>query len=195
MIQIEGNAQGLSNIFNQKAADLKSVAKQIALLQLYIGWIQKGYSIARSGLNTIGEIKRGDFNLHSVFFSSLSSVNPAIRKYYKVGRVIDLVLSIQKQLSGIESIANLSDEERKYLITLRSNLFNECDQSLDVLTNLVSDDAFVMSDDERIKKIDGIYYDMLDRSMRAREFNQDARMVSEERSWEKLNILTLKNLE
>src|SRR5450432_4696186 len=82
------NAQGLSNIFNQKAADLKSMGKQIALLQLYIGWIEKGYSIARSGLTLIGDIKRGELNLHTVFFSSLSSVKPDIKKYSKVAAII-----------------------------------------------------------------------------------------------------------
>src|SRR5450755_5113933 len=90
MNSLTGNTQGLSNIFNQKAADLKSMGKQIALLQLYIGWIDKGYSIARSGLNLIGEIKQGDFNIHNVFFSSLGDVSPIIRRCARVAAIIEL---------------------------------------------------------------------------------------------------------
>src|SRR5450631_2488296 len=121
MISIGASAQGLSNIFNQKAADLKSMGKQIVLLQLYIGWIEKGYNIARSGLTLIGEIKQGEFNLHNVFFSSLSSVNPAIRRYSKVAAIIDYELSVIRELNKIPAIKNLTSSEMAYLLTVKGN--------------------------------------------------------------------------
>ena len=53
------NAQGLSEWFNQKATQKKYLLQQIAALQVYIGYLQKGYSIAKTGLTTIGNIKNG----------------------------------------------------------------------------------------------------------------------------------------
>src|SRR5450432_3474083 len=142
MNSLTGNTQGLGNIFNQKAADLKSMGKQIALLQLYIGWIEKGYSIARSGLTLIGDIKQGEFNLHSIFFGSLNSVNPSIRKYAKVASIVTTVQSISKALSELGHIQNLNSDEKRYLVTVKENLSKECNGLLDQLLNVLTDDHF-----------------------------------------------------
>jgi len=195
MISNGGSAQGLSNIFNQKAADLKSMGKQIVLLQLYIGWIEKGYNIARSGLTLIGEIKQGELNLHSVFFSSLSSVNPAIRRYSKVAAIIEYELSAIRELGKIPAIKNLTTREMAYLLTVKENLLQECVKILENLTEVLSGNAYQMSDDERIKQIDRMYYDMGDKWFLAKQFTQEARMISVQRQGDMANIKTLENLE
>jgi hypothetical protein len=188
------NAQGLSNIFNQKAADLKSVGKQIALLQLYIGWIEKGYSIARSGLTLIGDIKQGEFNLHSIFFGSLNSVNPSIRKYAKVASIVTTVQSISKGLSELGHIQNLNSDEKRYLVTVKENLSKECNGLLDQLLNVLTDDHFQMNDAERLENIDGIYVDVNRKWVLSKEFVEEAQMVSAFREKEQNNIGTLQNM-
>jgi hypothetical protein len=195
MISIGASAQGLSNIFNQKAADLKSMGKQIVLLQLYIRWIEKGYNIARSGLTLIGEIKQGEFNLHSVFFGSLSSVSPAIRRYSKVAAIIDYELSVIRELSKIPAIKNLTTSEMAYLLTVKENLLQECLRILDKLTDVIADNTYQMSDDERIKQVDLIYYDMGDKWFLAKQFTQEASMISVQRQKDISDIRTLENLE
>ena len=154
------NAQGLSNIFSQKSSDLKSVAKQIALLQLYIGWVEKGYKIAQKGLTTIGKVKNGEFNLHSLFFSSLSAVNPAIKKYSKVAIIISDQLFIAQNFRKILGIKHLTPAEFSYLQTIYSNMLIACTNSLDELIEVISDNTFQMHDVERIRRIDRIYSDM-----------------------------------
>jgi hypothetical protein len=188
------NAQGLNNIFNQKAADLKSVGKQIALLQLYIGWIEKGYSIARSGLTLIGDIKQGEFNLHSIFFGSLNSVNPSIRKYAKVASIVTTVQSISKDLSEIGQIQNLNSDEERYLVTVKENLFKECNGLLDQLLNVLTNDHFQMHDAERLENIDGIYVEVNRKWVLSNEFVEEAQMVSAFREKEQNNIGTLQNM-
>jgi hypothetical protein len=188
------DAQGLSNIFNQKAADLKSVGKQIALLQLYIGWIEKGYSIARSGLTLIGDIKQGEFNLHSVFFGSLNSVNPSIRKYAKVASIITTVQSISKGLFEIGQIQNLNSDEKRYLVIVKDNLFKECNGLLDQLMNVLTNDHFKMNDAERLENIDGIYVEVNRRWVLSKEFVEEAKMVSVFREKEQNNIGALQNM-
>ena len=63
-----------SNAQTQK----KYMLQHIAALQVYIGYAKKGYNIASKGINTVRNIKNGDFNLHRDFFSSLKNINPAI---------------------------------------------------------------------------------------------------------------------
>jgi hypothetical protein len=195
MNSLTGNTQGLGNIFNQKAADLKSMGKQIALLQLYIGWIEKGYSIARSGLTLIGDIKQGELNLHTVFFGSLSSVNPDIKKYSKVAAIIVTIQAITKELNKISSVQNISTGEKQYLITVKGNLLEDCAKMLDNLISVATDDTYKMTDDERIKRIDGIYSDVNSKWVLAKDFTDEAIMISAQRQADRRDIKTLQNLE
>ena len=195
MLNIGGSAQGLSNIFNQKAADLKSMGKQIVLLQLYIGWIEKGYKIARSGLILIGEIKQSELNLHRVFFSSLSSVNPAIRRYSKVAAIIEYELSAIRELNKIPAFKNLTTREMSYLLNVKENLLQEYVKILENLTDVISDNGYQMSDDERIKQIDRIYYDMGDKWFLANQFTQEVSMISVQRQKDMSDIKKLEILE
>lgn len=189
-----GHSQGLGNIFNQKAADLKSMGKQIALFQLYMGWIEKGYSIARSGLNLIGEIKQGDFNIHNMFFSSLSNVSPNIRRCARVAAIIELVQSVTKELDKIELIKYLNNEEKKYLSVVKQNLIAECGKSLDLLVLVTNGSNLEMTDDKRLNKINQIYFDLLNKSVLSKEFIQEASMVSLQRQWDLKDVETLENL-
>jgi hypothetical protein len=195
MNSLTGNTQGLGNIFNQKAADLKSMGKQIALLQLYIGWIEKGYSIARSGLTLIGDIKQGELNLHTVFFGSLSSVNPDIKKFSKVAAIIVTIQAITKELNKISSVQNISTGEKQYLITVKGNLLEDCAKMLDNLISVATDDTYKMTDDERIKRIDGIYSDVNSKWVLAKDFTDEAIMISAQRQTDRRDIKTLQNIE
>ena len=65
------SAQTSSEWFRQKATQKKYLLQQIAALQVYSGYLSKGYSIAKNGLNTIKNIKNGDLLQHSNYFTSL----------------------------------------------------------------------------------------------------------------------------
>ena len=62
------HAQTYDEWFRQKKTAKKYLLDQIAALQTYIGYAEKGYSIVTGGLNTIKDIKHGDFNLHNNYF-------------------------------------------------------------------------------------------------------------------------------
>jgi hypothetical protein len=61
------------------AQSTSAMLDQIAALKGYIGTAEKGYKIAEDGLHTIGDIKNDEFNLHRVYFGSLSAFNPNVR--------------------------------------------------------------------------------------------------------------------
>src|ERR1700750_1480750 len=94
------HSQTYDEWFRQKKTQKEYLLQQIAALQTYIGYAEQGYSIVKSGLNLIGNVKKGDFSLHSDYFKSLANVNPSIKQYVKVAETITLQISIAKQISS-----------------------------------------------------------------------------------------------
>ncbi len=184
--------------FSQKKTQKKYLLEQIAALQTYIGYAEKGYSIVTGGLNTIKDIKHGDFNLHNNFFNSLSSVNPAIKKYSKVASIIAMQISIAKQITNtIKSCKRsnmLLSSELKYLSVVFNNLLDECAKNLDELIALITNNAAQMKDDERIQRIDKLYDDMKDKQVFATSFSHSARGLSIQRMNDQNDIIISKKL-
>ncbi len=163
------SAQTFAEWFNQKATQRKYLLQQIAALQVYIGYVAKGYSIAKKGLNTIQDIKRGDFNLHSNYFTSLVTVNSKIKRYAKVADIIALQINIAKQtaktIKNCKSSRLLTTAELDYLQKVFTTLLDDCAKCLDELFNLITNWQLSMKDDERIAAIDKLYVDMSDKQV------------------------------
>jgi len=69
------------SFFQQKKPKLKYIEQQIALFEIYAGYLKLGYKIAHDGWSMVNGIKHGDFDLHNNYFNSLKQVNPAISDY------------------------------------------------------------------------------------------------------------------
>jgi len=184
--------------FRQKETATKYLLCQIAALQTYIGYAGKGYSIVTGGLKTIKDIKQGEFNLHNTFFNSLSSVNPAIRKYSKVASIIAMQISIAKQITNtIKSCKKsnmLLNSELKYLNVVFNNLLGECAKNLDELFALITNNESQLKDDERIQRIDKLYDDMKDKQMFTTSFSHSAKGLSIQRMNHQNDIIISKKL-
>jgi|SRR5580693_7000674 hypothetical protein len=167
-------------------SDIQAMLKQIAKLEIYIIDLEKGYKIAREGLTTIGEIKKGEFNLHSLFFSSLQSVNPSVAKYSKISVIISDQLSIISSFKTLIQYLNksgkLTNSEMQYVETVFTNMVNECTKSLNALIAVTTDGTLEMTDDERIRRIDGIYNDMEDKYAFTQSFTSKAGLLAEQRN-------------
>lgn len=188
-------AQDLSNFFSQKEADIKYLLKQLALLQVYIGELKKGYEIAGQGLNLIGEIKKGEFNLHNGFFNSLKNVNPQIAGYPKIAAIISLNSAIKKCCrNSLNSGNHFSSGEISYLNRVYDQLASECSKGMDELLAIKSAGIFEMSDAERIRRIDWIYADMRDKYAFAQSFTSETGLLAAERENEDNEIEFLKKL-
>lgn len=175
-------AQGLSNFFSQSEADIKYMLQQIAALQVYIGYAEKGYSIAQQGLTFIGELKKGEFDLHTAFFSSLKAVNPSIANYAKVADIISYQQSIVKDFKKILQIHNMNPAEVSYLQSVYNNMSGACTKSLSELINIITDNTYEMKDNERIHRIDNIYSDMKDKYVFTQSFTNGAGLLSAQRT-------------
>lgn len=192
------SAQTWAEWFRQKATQKKYLLQQIAALQVYSGYLSKGYSIAKNGLNTIKSIKNGDLLQHTNYFTSLVTVNPKIKRYAKVADIIALQITIAK-LSGnaIKSFRNnhhFTPTEIDYLQSVYSKLLSDCAKNLDELLTLITNGNLQMKDDERITAIDKIYLDMQDKQQFIRAFSNNTACLSILRSNEENDIIISKKL-
>ncbi|GIQ57876.1 hypothetical protein Flavo103_10120 [Flavobacterium collinsii] len=175
--------------------DLKAQAKQqrmllqqIAAVQVYIGYAQKGYSAVKKGLNTVGDFKRGEFNLHKDYMNSLKAVNPKIKKYARVTEIIALQVKIIKNYKSLYEQIRQDDlfhgDEIDYIKRVFERLVENCDDNLDELLTIVTGGELEMKDDERMKRIDMIYQNMLDNYTFSESFSNQTKLMSLSKSTE-----------
>ena len=194
----ETKAQVLAELFQQGQTQTKYLMQQIAALQVYIGYVQKGYSIAQKGLGDIGKIKKGDLDLHTDYYNSLKSVNPKVRAYSKVAAIIRMqvdILKVYRDGTAAMSKSGLfSNEEESYVSNVYQKLLDDCATTIDELTMVTTDGKLQMTDDERIRRIDAIYADMQGKYGFVRSFSDQSRLLAAARRHDKNDILTSRNI-
>jgi hypothetical protein len=155
------DAQVLGGIFNQNATQKEYMIAQISLLQTYLGYVKKGYSIAKKGLTLIGDIKQGDFNLHNGFFNSLETVSPKLKSDARVAAIAGIQLNI---LAGYRSFSHefkesgvFTNPELNYFDRVFALLLDDVAFGVTTLTDLLTDGKFKMDDAERTKRMNELY--------------------------------------
>lgn len=192
-------AQTLAEWFQQKKTQKKYLLQQIAALQIYIGYAQKGYQIAKEGLTTIGGFTRAEFNLHGDYFNSLKVVIPKIKHYAKVAEIIGLEIKIVQIYNStfrkLKSTDVFSNDELNYIRSAFSNLLDDCEKTLDELIAVTTDGKLEMKDDERIARIDKLYLDMQDKFNFCNSFSNDAKLLAVSRIKEQTDVKTSRALQ
>lgn len=192
------HAQTWDEWFNQKATQKKYLLQQIATLQTYIGYVEKGYKIASSGLHTISDIKKSEFNLHEMFFSSLKTVNPAIKNAAEVTEIVALQISIinhfKKAIQTYKASSYFSSDEMTYIGNVYSELTADCLKDIDGLISVITDDKLQMTDDERITQINKLCADMRDKNAFTQSFSNNAILLAQQRQREQNDISVTQQL-
>jgi hypothetical protein len=185
-------AQTFDEWTNQQSTQKKYLLQQIAALQVYLGYAKKGYNIVTGGINTIRNIKTGDLNLHRDFFNRLKSVNPAIRRYAKVADIIAYQVKIIKQtklvLQQIRETKQFTEAELDYCKQVFDTLLDECIKTVEELILVTTSGEMEMKDDERLKRIDGLYADVQDKYSFACSFSEDMGLLAVQRFGEQMEI-------
>lgn len=171
--------------FQQKKTQNKYLINQIAALQVYIGYLKKGYRIYNKGLTTIGRLKDGTFSLHKDFFLSLKNINPEIARYARVADIVQLqvgtVQAVNRTLGTVRDNGRLRPEEIAYLVRVYGRLLEDCTLLVDELIALTTSGKLEMEDDERLQRIDGLYMEMQDKYRFAERFGREALLLYEAR--------------
>lgn len=175
---------------------LETMLQQIAALQGYLTVAEKGYKIAEQGWQTIGDIKNGEFNLHSVFFSSLKAVNPKVGSMAEVAEIIALEISTISQfshkVSGYRQSAGLQPAEVSYIESVYSTVVSNGLELISALTNLITDGQLTMTDGERISRIQAMDKDMQQQYRMVQAFTNQTDLLLVQRSQEGNDIGTIK---
>jgi len=187
-----------AQFFAQKKTRRELLLQQIAALQVYTGYLKKGYEITKSGINTINDIKNGDFDLHSIFFDSYKQVNPAIRNYSKVPAIMSFAQSIERSCSNamatIEADPNLMQEEKAYSKGVLETMLKKTVALIGELNTVITDDLAEMKDADRIVWIDKIYDEVKGKYTFVQSFNKSTQILSAQRSHQQKEINSSKIL-
>ena len=189
---------GLLTASAQLGSATTTMLQQLAALQAYIKVAEKGYTIAEQGLQTIGQIKNGEFTLHSAFVSSLKAVSPTVGNMAQVAEIIGLEASIIEQfshkLSSWRQSAWLQPAEVNYINQVYTTVVNNGHELITALLNLTTDGQLTMTDGERINRIQQMDADMQRQYRMVQSFTNQTDLLMMQRQQEGNDIGSVKGM-
>lgn len=186
------HAQTWSEWFSQKKTQKRYLIEQVAALKLYAGYLRKGYEIGSSGLTFIKGAAKGEFDLHSTFFSSLKIVSPAVRQDVRIAEIIAMQILIGKSFASLGRMDGLASESVDYLQLVGDRVLSECLNDLEELQLVITSGKIEMGDQERIIRVDRIYRSMQSKKIFALQFLGVAKSLAAESNSE---LKSLKEME
>ena len=165
----------------EEAEQLLLDVQKLSQLKQMLADLKKGYEIIYKGYSTIKNISEGNFNLHQVFLDGLLEVSPAVRNYKKVVDIVSLQLRIVSEYKSafkqFKENGKFTPGEIDYMGKVYSHLFDESVKNLETLTMILTSGTLRMNDDERLKQIDTLYEDMVDKFTFLRHFNNQTSVL------------------
>ena len=145
-----------------------------------------GYKILDKGYTTIKNISEGNYTLHQLFLDGLMAVNPTIRNYKRIPYIIDyqklLLAEYKNAYNRFKNDPHFSPQEIEYLANVYNYLFQESLRNIDDLVMIITATKLRMSDDERMKAIDRLFYDMEGKLVFLRSFNNSTQLLAIQRA-------------
>lgn len=159
-ITMKLKAQTWGEIFEQKKTQDEYLLKQIVALRVYGNYLKKGYQIAKGGLKTISDLKKGEFDLNQEFFNSLKSINPVVANNPQIAAIFDLEKGISNSFKKL-NISGLSSSEVDYINSVKRKVLEETYQDLENLSVILKPYQLEMEDSHRNQRIDVIHQSMV----------------------------------
>lgn len=158
----------------------------------------KGYKILDKGYTTIKNIAEGNYTIHDAFIDGLMLVNPSIRNYKRIPFIIDyqklLLKEYQRAYNRFKQDPNFKLDELEYLANVYSFLFDASLRNIDELMMIITSTKLSMSDDERMQAIDRIFFDMEDKLIFLRTFNNNTQLLAVQRARSRNDVETMRKL-
>jgi hypothetical protein len=176
----------------QEATQLLLNYEKLKQLEEILDNMYKGYKILSQGYNRIKNIAEGNYNLHQLFLDGLYAVNPAVRNYQRIPMIINyqllLVKEYKRAYNRFKGDPNLTASELRYLENVYSYLVKQSLRNIEELTMIITASKLRMSDDERMRAIDRIYFDMDSKLSFLRYFNNSTQLLALQRAKENSEV-------
>lgn len=183
---------------SQEAKQLLLDAEKLTQLKLLLSHMKSGYQVLSKGYTAISNISKGNFNLHKYFLDGLLQVSPAVKKYKRIGEIIELQLKIVKEskdaLREFRTGRQFTVSEIEYMGKVYGNLLVESGKNLEALLMIITAGQLRMTDDERLSAIDTISHELEDQYQFLQEFNHSTALLSAQRESEQREIDGLRKL-
>lgn len=157
-----------------------------------------GYKIIDKGYTTIKNISEGNYTLHQLFLDGLMAVNPAVRNYKRIPLIIDyqklLVKEYKSAYNRFRNDQHFNPQEIEYMANVYNYLFTASLRNIDDLVMITTATKLRMSDDERMRAIDRIFYDMESKVGFLRSFNSSTQLLAIQRARAANDVRTLNHL-
>jgi hypothetical protein len=187
-------AQTFAEWFSQKKTQIKYLTQQIAALNACETSLRQGYNMLHSEWSAIGNFKNGEFDLHQDYYNSLSQVNPLIKNSTDLQTIQAEQQSIISQFNSVQNLSGLSAFEQVYIGRVQQNIIALCNKDLSDLQAVLSSSELIMTDDERIKRIDKLTTAIKDKYLFTCSFCVQVRLLAIQRNQDNQNIQTLNQL-
>ncbi|MCE7044068.1 hypothetical protein [Dyadobacter sp. CY312] len=185
-------AQRFAEWFRQNKTQKEYLIEQIAHLKLYLELTEKGYNIAKEGLTTIGDIKRGEFKLHTNRFDSLRIVSTAIGSDPRLKKITDMhgqINQICGRLAGeLAREGFFSSAQLDYFKSVLDLVYDDCQGIISAMFDVIRNGNTAMTDDERIARIDLLCSQMQDNYLFAQSFAEQTGLLASQIKSEKTAI-------
>lgn len=172
--------------------------KKLEQLRQILDNMYWGYKVLDKGYNTISRIAEGNYKLHQVFLDGLMAVNPAVRNYKRIPNIIDyqklLLKEYKEAYNRFKNDPGFKLEELEYLANVYKFLFNASLRNLDELVMIITATKLRMTDDERMQAIDRIFYDMENKLIFLRSFNNSTQLLAVQRARSRNDVKTMQQL-
>ena len=191
LFSVTAYGQTFAEWFSQKKTQIKYLTQQIAALEQYGNYIKQGYEISQNGLGNIGGYIKGEFGLHSSYYSALKIVNPEVKSNSKSDSITRYAAQIPMLFDHLNNINGLDNDSRQYIAQVKAKVLDECNKDLSELQLVITSGQVQMTDDERIKRLDEIYAGMKDKYAFTQSFCNQVRMLLLQRNRELQDIQSL----
>lgn len=147
--------------------------------------MKKGWTVVSGGYNLIRNISKGNFSLHEFFLDGLMLVSPEVKKYRRVADIItyqkNIINEYRAAFVQFRSSGAFNVDELEYLGRVYQQLFEQSVDHIDELLMVITSSKLRMSDDERLRAIDGIFERVQDKLMFLRSFNTETGLLVAQR--------------
>jgi len=172
--------------------------EKLQTLEQMLDNMYMGYKILDKGYTTIKRIAEGDYSIHQAFLDGLMAVNPSVRNYKRIPFIIEyqklLMQEYRRAWGRFKNDSNLTIDEIFYIESVYRFVIQASVRNLDDLAMIITATKLRMSDDERMRAIDNIFYDMENRMVFLRGFNNDTRLLAIQRAFANNDQQTVKKL-